>query len=132
MAPYLIGWLAIGVLFGLLFPYRRDYPAHAIAGAASVVGIAAVLRRMGIRSSGTLALGAMVVFTMVSEPTVFGPEFDWVDISNTLAGLAVGAALVERFPPQRADTVTIVVASGAIIAFALWVRFVSSIGPTLL
>lgn len=96
--------LGLTVLLQLLFPMRRDWPGHFVAGAGFVWMVAVLLPRRFGSSAVEVSWVALAASAWALETWVFEP-FDLVDVVFTFAGAMVVtgslAELADAPVPER-------------------------------
>lgn len=94
---------ATATIFLACFYYRLDYPAHVIAGFGAA-GLGWVVLGPWVVSPGIracLTVVGVVALGVLGELTVFGPEFDLVDVANTTMGSLLAVAVLAGGPSRR-------------------------------
>lgn len=126
-----LGIAGSGVVFALGFPYRLDYAAHALAGAAVAVVVTVVAAgwyRAPVAAWGVLGASAV---GLAGELTLFGPWVDAVDVAVGVLGGGVGAAVVASRPlaPGQRWITGLVGATGLVVALAVRLVLVADTVP---
>lgn len=97
------------ILYLLGFYYRLDYSAHLLVG----FGLAGILWAFTAQTAWqmqarcTLVIGAVLAIGVVGELTVFGPEFDLVDVANAAIGSTVAVAALSGSEDRVMESVDI-------------------------
>ena len=121
----LVAPVGLVALYLVSFPYRTDYAAHALAGAATVVVVSGVVGLLGRSGPAVGLVGVPLVALggLVAELTIVGPDIDGLDVATgVIGGVVVAAALLE--PRSTREQSSALVALGCAFGIlALGLRF---------
>ncbi len=116
------------LLVQLVFPYRHDWPAHLLGGAAAMFVVAAVAPRAAARLTALVGWVGLVGLAWITEHLLFGPP-DLVDISFTLLGGVVAFEGADRIARTRGVARRRALLTGATaLVLALAYRYVPAFG----
>ena len=122
VAPW--AWALCGGLLTCLgmfvaFPYRRDYPAHALMGYAGAGALLVAWRRPPVWA-GALAVAAAAVAAAAFEMSADRQSADALDVVATVAGAAMAAVAWPR--RESADAWGLMAVAGLLLGLGLVIR----------
>lgn len=123
--PSVIGATAVTLLFLVTFQYRQDYAAHVSGGYALVLLVAGVLTATGLYRvwAPVWALGAAAVVAVAAELTLFGGIVDLVEVSISVLGAGLAAAVLHRFGVESVQPVAMVALGSVLLVASFMLRF---------